>query len=69
MYNTFHDNKDAHGIGLFLAKNQVESMGGTIGVRSKLGEGTTFMRCFQSINYYNNSFFSMQEFIEALRRK
>lgn len=42
MYKTFHGNKDAHGIGLFLVKNQVEAMGGNITVESSLGEGTIF---------------------------
>lgn len=42
MYNTFHGNKDARGIGLFLVKNQVEGMSGTITVNSEPGEGTTF---------------------------
>ncbi|WCT13371.1 sensor histidine kinase [Mucilaginibacter jinjuensis] len=46
MYNTFHGNEDAHGIGLFLVKNQVESMGGTIGVRSSPGNGATFIVIF-----------------------
>jgi PAS domain S-box-containing protein len=42
MYNTFHGNKDARGLGLFLVKNQVEGLSGTISVKSKPGEGTTF---------------------------
>jgi len=42
MYNTFHGNKDARGIGLFLVKNQVEGMRGTISVKSKPAVGTTF---------------------------
>ena len=42
MYRTFHDNDDAKGIGLFLTKNQVESLGGDISVKSILGEGTSF---------------------------
>ncbi|AZQ43337.1 PAS domain-containing sensor histidine kinase [Nonlabens ponticola] len=42
MYKTFHGNKDARGIGLYMTKNQVEAMGGTIGVRSKKNLGTTF---------------------------
>ncbi|WP_222983241.1 PAS domain-containing sensor histidine kinase [Flagellimonas meishanensis] len=42
MYKTFHGNSDARGIGLFITKNQVESMGGSIAVESKVGEGTTF---------------------------
>ena len=42
MYNTFGANPDARGIGLFITKYQVEAMGGTIGVASELGVGTTF---------------------------
>jgi PAS domain S-box-containing protein len=42
MYNTFHRHPDARGLGLFLVKNQVESMGGRISAESKPGVGTTF---------------------------
>ncbi len=42
MYRTFHTNKDARGVGLFLAKNQVESLEGDIFVKSTLGEGSRF---------------------------
>ena len=42
MYKTFHKHKDAKGIGLFITKNQVESMGGTITVESEIDKGTTF---------------------------
>ncbi|WP_421773136.1 PAS domain-containing sensor histidine kinase [Gracilimonas sp.] len=42
MYNTFHGNDNAKGIGLYITKNQIESMGGSIGVDSTPGEGTTF---------------------------
>jgi diguanylate cyclase len=42
MYQTFHRVKDAKGIGLFLTRNQVEAMGGEIGVKSKPNEGATF---------------------------
>ncbi|WP_299321524.1 PAS domain S-box protein [uncultured Maribacter sp.] len=41
MYKTFHKHKDAKGIGLFITKNQVESMSGTISIESKVDEGTT----------------------------
>ncbi len=42
MYNTFHDNKDAVGLGLFIAKNHVVALGGTIDVKSRVGEGSEF---------------------------
>jgi PAS domain S-box-containing protein len=42
MYKTFHNHKEARGIGLFLTKNQVEAMGGKITVESTPGFGTTF---------------------------
>lgn len=42
MYKTFHKNNNARGIGLFITKNQIESMGGTIEVESKVNVGTTF---------------------------
>ena len=42
MYKTFHYNEDAVGIGLFLTKNQIESLGGNITVESEVDKGTTF---------------------------
>ena len=42
MYQTFHRNENAVGIGLFITKNQIEAMGGTIEVSSVVNEGTTF---------------------------
>jgi signal transduction histidine kinase len=42
MYKTFHRHPDAKGIGLFLTKNQVEALGGSIHVSSKPGVGSTF---------------------------
>lgn len=39
---TFHGHPDARGIGLFITRNQVESMGGTISVESAPGTGTVF---------------------------
>lgn len=42
LYKVFTRRKDAHGVGLFLVKNQVESQGGNISVASTLGQGTTF---------------------------
>jgi PAS domain S-box-containing protein len=42
MYKTFHGNKDARGVGLFLVKNQLESLGGNISVESTPNEGSVF---------------------------
>lgn len=42
MYKTFSNNSDARGIGLFITKNQIDAMGGTITVESKPNIGTTF---------------------------
>jgi len=43
MYKTFHYNEDAVGIGLFITKNQIESLNGEIFVESDLHKGTTFI--------------------------
>lgn len=42
MYKTFSNYEDSKGIGLFITKNQVEAMGGTILVESEPNVGTTF---------------------------
>lgn len=42
MYKTFHGNIDARGVGLFITKNQIETMGGHIAVESEIDKGTTF---------------------------
>ncbi len=39
---TFHSHEDSRGIGLYLVYNHVQSLGGTIDVESKVGNGTTF---------------------------
>jgi len=47
MYKTFHKNKDARGIGLFITKNQVEALGGKIETESIVNQGTTFKIYFK----------------------
>ncbi|MFN2423484.1 MAG: ATP-binding protein, partial [Cryomorphaceae bacterium] len=43
MYKRFHNHPDSRGIGLYLVHAQLKSLGGTIEVDSKSGEGTTFI--------------------------
>jgi PAS domain S-box-containing protein len=42
MYKTFTNHKDSKGIGLFITKNQIEAMDGSISLKSELNKGTTF---------------------------
>ncbi|WKN44527.1 sensor histidine kinase [Tunicatimonas pelagia] len=42
LYQQFHLQQEGRGVGLYLAKTQIETMGGQIGVSSTVGEGTIF---------------------------
>lgn len=42
LRKTFHRKKDSRGVGLFITKAQIEAMGGTISVESKINVGSTF---------------------------
>lgn len=46
LYQRFHDYPDSKGLGLYLVKSQVESMGGKIEIESEVNEGTTFTLIF-----------------------
>ncbi|MFC5684539.1 PAS domain S-box protein [Flavobacterium sp. MAHUQ-51] len=46
LHKTFHRNSDAKGVGLYLTKTQIESMGGTISAESEVDKGTTFKIVF-----------------------
>lgn len=48
MYKTFHNHEDAQGIGLYITKNQIEAMKGSVAVESELGIGTTFKIIFNT---------------------
>lgn len=48
LYKTFNRNSDAKGVGLFLTKNQIEALGGTITADSEVGKGTIFTIQFNS---------------------
>ncbi len=49
MYKTFNGNSDARGLGLFITKNQIESMGGFIKTESELNVGSTFKIYFKQV--------------------
>jgi len=48
LYQRFHDYPDSKGLGLYLVKSQVETMGGTISIESKVDVGTTFSLTFKN---------------------
>jgi len=43
LHKTFHENKEARGVGLFLTKTQIEALGGKIHAESEVDRGTTFI--------------------------
>ena len=43
LHKTFHEHKEARGVGLFLVKTQIEALGGSIRVESEVDKGTTFI--------------------------
>jgi PAS domain S-box-containing protein len=50
MFKTLHKNSDAKGMGLFIAKSQIEAMQGRVEVQSKIDQGTTFFIYFHDKN-------------------
>ena len=42
LYKTFTQRPNSRGVGLFITRNQIEAMGGSVGVESKVGAGTVF---------------------------
>lgn len=52
LYQTFHRREDSRGVGLFITKNQIEQIGGSIEVESEPDKGTTFTLCFRSETGY-----------------
>jgi PAS domain S-box-containing protein len=51
LRKTFHRHPESRGVGLFLIKNQIEAMSGTISIASDIKIGTTF-----TINFGANSY-------------
>lgn len=48
LYQRFHNYPDSKGLGLYLVKSQVETMGGTIEIESEVNIGTTFTLTFKN---------------------
>ena len=48
LYKRLHRNLSGKGMGLFLVKTQLESLGASIEVSSELGQGTTFKITFDN---------------------
>lgn len=48
LYQRFHDYPDSKGLGLYLVKSQIETMGGTITIDSTVDVGTTFTLTFKN---------------------
>ncbi len=48
LYQRFHNYPDSKGLGLYLVKSQVETMGGSITVQSEVNKGTTFTLTFKA---------------------
>lgn len=46
LNETFHQNTDARGLGLYLVKTQIEEMGGSIDFETELDKGSTFIVTF-----------------------
>jgi signal transduction histidine kinase len=42
LYKRFHENKEGKGMGLFMVKTQVETLGGKIEINSAINKGTEF---------------------------
>ncbi|CAN5514016.1 hypothetical protein BH10BAC5_BH10BAC5_16770 [soil metagenome] len=47
MYKKFHPHKSGKGMGLFIVKNLVQSLGGDVRVESEIGEGSKFILNFK----------------------
>jgi len=48
LYKRFHTHKEGKGLGLFMVKSQMTTLGGSIKVKSKVNSGTEFKLLFPS---------------------
>lgn len=42
LYKRFHSNVEGRGMGLYMVKTQIETLGGSIDIESEINKGTTF---------------------------
>jgi PAS domain S-box-containing protein len=50
LHKTFHRHKEAKGVGLYLTKTQIETLGGSISATSEVDKGTEFTINFNKTN-------------------
>ncbi|MCX8490308.1 MAG: ATP-binding protein, partial [Cyclobacteriaceae bacterium] len=62
LYKRFHTHTDGKGLGLYLVKLQIESMGGSIEVNSQLNKGSTFTVKFNESDEVEGQIIFEQEF-------
>jgi len=48
LYQRFHNYPDSKGLGLYLVKSQIETMGGTISIKSEVNKGTAYQLTFNT---------------------
>ena len=66
LYKRFHTEVEGRGMGLFMVKTQVETLGGKISISSKVNVGTEFKNKSSFILTYNiSSSFEPFEFISG----
>ncbi|HEY8938003.1 MAG TPA: PAS domain S-box protein [Cyclobacteriaceae bacterium] len=53
LRKTFHAHPESRGVGLFMVKNQIEAMGGSITLTSEVNNGTSFFINFGHLNVYD----------------
>lgn len=64
MYKRFHTHVDGKGMGLYIVKQQVEAMGGSISVNSRVSQGTVFTLSFPiKSNIEEQEYFSSDDAI------
>jgi signal transduction histidine kinase len=49
LYKRFHHHVEGKGMGLFMVKTHVETIGGTISIESEINKGTTFTISFPTL--------------------